>query len=325
VRVLLPGTGREQGPLRLLTSLLAFATFAVLSKVVAEVGGRVDRMKTLLFIPGFLISAFLMLSATSDAAPLGDGPSGHGFRGGFAAHRAGTLFTTSRGIRPNPAFRSNFRLNQDRRFFHRDHQVFFQPSIWPTYWYPYGDLNDYSYLDAEPDETYQYWDSSTAPPQLESSRPVTDRGPIVVIVKAGSPGTPDSSQNSGYGANGYSSTASAGQRNFLSQDQSERGGPSADPSTAVPQTTPAIVKGTQTRPQAENGPFGNFVLVSWLEEAGKDVIYVQNTETHDVQKITSQPNLDNFRIVELRRSTDPKLFEAVISNGSQQGPVRFRF
>jgi hypothetical protein len=67
------------------------------------------------------------------------------------------------------------------------------------------------------------------------------------------------------------------------------------------------------------------VLVSWLEEAGKDVIYVQNIETHDVQKITSEPNLDNFRILELRRNADPKLFEAVISNGSQQGPVRVHF
>src|SRR5271165_544596 len=52
---------------------------------------------------------------------------------------------------------------------------------------------------------------------------------------------------------------------------------------------------------------------------------VQNTETNDVQKITSEPNLDNFRIVELHPNADPKLFEAVISNGSQQGPVRFRF
>lgn len=285
-------------------------------------------MKMPLFIPGCLASAFLTLSAISDAAPLGDGPRGHGFRGGFAAHRAGALFTASRGIRPNPASRSNFQLNQDRRFFHRDHQVFFQPSIWPTYWYPYGDLNDYCYLDSEPDETYQYLDSSTAPAQVESSRPVTDRQPIVVIVKAGNTGTPDSSQNLGYVANGYGSAASAGQRNVVGQDQSERVGPIADPSTAVPQAVPQTnpaAKGPPTKPQAESGPFGNFVLVSWLEEAGKDVIYVQNTETHDVEKITSEPNLDNLRIVQLRRNADPKLFEAVISNGTQQGPVRFRF
>jgi hypothetical protein len=68
------------------------------------------------------------------------------------------------------------------------------------------------------------------------------------------------------------------------------------------------------------------VLVSWLEDAGKDAIYVQKTETNnDVQKITSEPNLDNFRIVGLHPNADPKLFEAVISNGILQGPVRFRF
>src|SRR5260370_22523048 len=91
------------------------------------------------------------------------------------------------------------------------------------------------------------------------------------------------------------------------------------------QPTQTAAKGTQTTPQAHAGGFGNLVLVSWLEDAGKDVIYVQNTETNDVQKITSEPNLDNFRIVELRPNADPKLFEAVISNGSQQGPVRLRF
>jgi hypothetical protein len=103
----------------------------------------------------------------------------------------------------------------------------------------------------------------------------------------------------------------------------------ADPRTfvppAVPQPTQTAAKGPQIRPQAQAGVFGNLVLVSWLQNAGKDVIYVQNTETNDVQKITSEPNLDNFRIVELHKNTDPKLFEAVISNGSQQGPVRFRF
>ncbi len=106
-------------------------------------------------------------------------------------------------------------------------------------------------------------------------------------------------------------------------------GPRADPRTfvppAVPQPTQTAAKGAQTKPQTQVAAFGNLVLVSWLEDAGKDVIYVQNTETNDVQKITSEPNLDNFRIVELHPNADPKLFEAVISNGVQQGPVRFRF
>jgi hypothetical protein len=277
-------------------------------------------MKMLLFIPGFLVGAFLTLATVSDAAPLGAGRGGHGFRGGFAVHHS--------GLRPNFASRSNFRFNQDGRFFRRDRQVFFQPSIWPTYWYPYGDLSDYSYLDSDPDDTYQYADSSTAPAQLESSRPASDRGPIVVILKAGNSGT-DSRQNPGYVTSGYNSTTAAGQSKIVGQDPNERVGPPADPSPVVPQPVPqtpqTVAKGTMTGVPAQSGPFGNFVLVSWLEEAGKDVIYVQNTETHDIQKITSEPNLDNFRIVELRRNADPKLFEAVISNGSQQGPVRFRF
>ncbi|HXC61057.1 MAG TPA: hypothetical protein VNV63_00150 [Nitrospiria bacterium] len=66
------------------------------------------------------------------------------------------------------------------------------------------------------------------------------------------------------------------------------------------------------------------VLVSWLDDAGKIVIFVQNTETNDVQEVTSEPNKDHFRIVEIHPNADPKLFEAVISNGSEKGPVRFR-
>ena len=113
------------------------------------------------------------------------------------------------------------------------------------------------------------------------------------------------------------------------QDPNEKIGPGADPRTfvppAVPQPTQTAAKSAQTRPKTHVGAFGNLVLVSWLEDAGKDVIYVQNTETNEVQKITSAPNLDNFRIVELHPNADPTLSEAIISNGVQQGPVRFRF
>jgi hypothetical protein len=66
------------------------------------------------------------------------------------------------------------------------------------------------------------------------------------------------------------------------------------------------------------------VLVSWLDDAGKIAIFVQNTETNEVQKVTSEPNKDHFRIVEIHPNADPKLFEAVISNGNEKGPVRFR-
>ena len=55
------------------------------------------------------------------------------------------------------------------------------------------------------------------------------------------------------------------------------------------------------------------------------MIFVLNTETNDVQTITSEPNKDNFRIVEMHPNANPKLFAVVISNGSEQGPVEFRF
>jgi hypothetical protein len=66
------------------------------------------------------------------------------------------------------------------------------------------------------------------------------------------------------------------------------------------------------------------VLVSWLDDAGEIVIFVQNTETNDVQRVTYKPNKDHFQIVEIHPNADPKLFEAVISNGTEKGPVRFR-
>ena len=139
----------------------------------------------------------------------------------------------------------------------------------------------------------------------------------------------DSSSNTGYVNSGYSLTDAAWQQRMAVQNRNEKIGPQADPRTfvppVVPQPTQAAAKGIQTTPQAKAGAFGNLVLVSWLEDSGKDVIYVRNTETNDVQKITSEPNLDSFRIVEIHPNADPKLFEAVISNGSQQGPVRFRF
>jgi hypothetical protein len=273
-------------------------------------------------MPLFIASVFLTLSATSHAAPPGGGLHGGSFRSGFVAHSPGRAFRMGSGSRRSFAF------HQNRRFFHRDHRGFFQQFAWPVYSYPYYPY-DYSYLDYGPDNDYQYWDNSAASVQPESFRPAVDRGPVVVVINTGDSRPMDSRANTAYIDSGYSSTDAAGQQRIVMQDPNEKIGPGADPRTfvppAVPQPTQTAAKGTQTKPQAQAGIFGNLVLVSWLEEAGKDVIYVQNTETNDVQEITSEPNLDNFRIVELHPNADLRLFEAVISNGRQQGPVRFRF
>ena len=252
--------------------------------------------------------------------------SGHAF-GGFAGRGFSPGFSGTRGFSTGRfSGRGDPGRFGDRGF--RDHRVFFQQFASPVYWYPYYPY-DYSYLDYGPDNDYQYGDNSAASVQPESFRPAVDHGPVVVSINTGNSRPVDSRANTAYIDSGYSSTDPAGQQRIVMQDPNEKIGPRADPTTFVPPTVPqptqTAAKGTQKTPQAHAGVFGNLVLVSWLEDAGKDVIYVQNTETNDVQKITSEPNLDNFRIVELHPNADPKLFEAVISNGSQQGPVRFRF
>jgi hypothetical protein len=282
-------------------------------------------VKMPLFIAGFLASACLTLSTTSQATPPGGEFRGHSHGGGFGARSAGTAF------RMGPGNRRNFALNQNRRFFHRDHRAFFQQFVWPFYWYPFGYPDDYSYLDYGPDDDYQYWDDSGAPVQPESSKSAGDHGPVVLIIDRGNSRPMNSSPNTAYINRGYSSTDPAWQPRAVMQDPNEQIRPPVDPDPrtsdppADPQPTQTVAKGNQTRPQAQAGAFDNLVLVSWLEDSGKDVIYVQNTETKDVQKITSEPNLDHFRIVELHPNADPKLFEAVISDGSHQGPVRFHF
>jgi hypothetical protein len=256
-------------------------------------------------ISGFMVCAFLTLPAISQAAPRGGGFHGANFRSG-----------------------RNFAFNQNRRFVRRDRRGFFQQAVWPLYWSPYAYPYDYSYLDNGPDNDFQYADSSVATVQPVPSRSAVSRDPIVIVVNTGNSRPVDPSFNPAYLPSGYSSSQVAGPQRIVTQDPNEQIGPGADPRAVIsPAVPPAQTaeKGPQIKPPAQGGSFGNLVLVSWLEDAGKDVIYVQNTETNDVQKITSEPNLDHFRIVELHPNADPKLFEAVISNGSQQGAVRFRF
>jgi hypothetical protein len=70
--------------------------------------------------------------------------------------------------------------------------------------------------------------------------------------------------------------------------------------------------------------FDKLVLVSWLNDGGNDVVFVQNIETNEVQKITKDPNSNNFRLVAIHKAADPKDADAVLSNGNEEGPVKFR-
>jgi hypothetical protein len=279
-------------------------------------------------LAGLVLAGIL---AVVPAAAFARGGGGQGGRGGEHAFVGGGNASggfTGRGFSPGFSGTRGYPTGRFGERGFREHRVFFQQFSWPVYWpsyYPY----DYSYLDYGPDNDYQSGDNSAGSVQPESFRPALDHGPVVVSINAGNSRPMDSSPDTAYTNSGYSSSDIAGKQRIVMWDPNEKIGPGADLGTfvppAVPQPTQMAAKGSQTRPQTHVGAFGNLVLVSWLEDAGKDVIYVQNTETNDVQKITSEPNLDNFRIVELHPNADPKLFEAVISNGVKQGPVRFRF
>ena len=277
-------------------------------------------------IPLLIVGVFLTLSATSQAGPHGGEFSGGGFHGRFGGGGFHSRFM-ARGA--SPGFRMGHGIHRDfanRRFF--CHQpIFFQQFAWPVYWYPYYDPLAYSYLE-EPYPDYQYWDNSATSGQPESFRRAVDHGPIIVVINAGNSRPVDSSSSVGYVDSGYISTSAVGQQRTVVQDPDEKTGSRTDPMTlatsAVPQATPAA-QTTQATLQTGAGVFGKLVLVSWLDDGGKDVIFVKNIETNDVQRITSKPNIDSFRIVEIHPDADPKQFEAIISNGIEQGAVRFRF
>jgi hypothetical protein len=70
--------------------------------------------------------------------------------------------------------------------------------------------------------------------------------------------------------------------------------------------------------------FDKFVLLSWLNDAGKDIVFVQNIETNEVQKITSDPNPNGFRLIAIHKAADPKNAEVMLSSGTEEGTVKFR-
>jgi hypothetical protein len=81
---------------------------------------------------------------------------------------------------------------------------------------------------------------------------------------------------------------------------------------------------TPVTTQAQPTVFDKLILLSWLNDGGQDVVFVQNTETNEVQKITKDPNSNNLRLIALHRDADPKKADAILANGAEQGSVKFR-
>jgi hypothetical protein len=81
---------------------------------------------------------------------------------------------------------------------------------------------------------------------------------------------------------------------------------------------------TPAAPKVQASAFAKLNLMSWLIEGAKEVVCVENSETKDVQTIAAEPNQNNMRLITLRLNPDPRLVEAVISDGNELGTVKFR-
>ena len=274
-------------------------------------------MKMSLFVVCLIGTGFFALSAASRAAPFGGGFRVRSVQnarmGGYAG--GGRRPFIGREFHASSAFRHDNHLflhHQFHRFFPASNVVAFGLPVWyPSYYY--SDPDGYLENDNEsyqPDYDYQYWDSSAARQQPELATHPNNNGPITIVINSGSPRP----MGSGYGGRPYVSNGPGG------QDKSVTPVPNAP--TEAPPNPLTLVRPAD--PVTKSGVFDKLVLVSWLNDAGKDVIYVKNTETNEVERITSEPNNDQFRIVAIHSDPDPNLFEAVISNGKEQGTVRFR-
>jgi len=281
------------------------------------------------------ILAIIPAAAFAHGGGGGGGVGGQGFGGGGAGHAfgggGGHAFSgfTGRGFSPGfmggePHFsgassrdfafhdgRSNNRFFAHDRFFRHHHRFvsnfafveFGFPDWDPNYYGSYPD--DYSNNDGEPGYDDQYLDESSAPTQSELARRANYTASFEGIGNFGSP-RPMGSSNDG---SSYRSTSAEGRELDVVREPTT--GTKADPVKLVTQD-----------PNTQGGAFANLILVGWLNDAGNYVIFVQNTETQKLQKVTSEPNKDHFRIIEMRPNADPKLVEAVISNGTDQGTVK---
>jgi hypothetical protein len=78
-------------------------------------------------------------------------------------------------------------------------------------------------------------------------------------------------------------------------------------------------------PQVQPSAFEKVYLASWLIDGGKQEILVENSETNEVQRIAAEPNHNNLRLVKMRLNLNPRLVEAVISDGNEVGTLKFRY
>ena len=73
--------------------------------------------------------------------------------------------------------------------------------------------------------------------------------------------------------------------------------------------------------------FSKLILVNWLHDKGKDILFVEDTETNEVKKVTKEEgaNSDRLRLIEVVPNKNPSLIFAKLTNGREEGIVKFKF
>src|SRR5580700_4801283 len=73
--------------------------------------------------------------------------------------------------------------------------------------------------------------------------------------------------------------------------------------------------------------FSKLILVNWLHDKGKDILFVEDTETNEVKKVTKEEgaNSDQLRLIEVVPNKNPSLIIAKLTNGREEGIVKFKF
>jgi hypothetical protein len=79
--------------------------------------------------------------------------------------------------------------------------------------------------------------------------------------------------------------------------------------------------------QGPASPFSKLILVNWLHDKGKDILFVEDTETNEVKKVTKEEggNSDRLRLIEVVPNKNPSLIFAKLTNGREEGIVKFKF
>ena len=273
-------------------------------------------MKMSSFTVCLIWTGFFALTGATRAAPVASGfhvRSIQSSRTGFTA-RFGQRAFSRRGMHVVSAFHRNNRLlfrRQIHRFFPAINIVAYGFPLWYPNYEPYPDLSDNGDETDEPIYDYQSSNGLATQQQSQPTQHPSINPQIATVIPSGTSRLAGSSN----GGNVYISNGAGGQVTIVTPEPNE---PVETRSAPSPLVAPAP-------PETKGEVLEKFVLLSWLNDAGKDVIFVKNTEAGDVQRITSEPNQGQFQIIAIHPNSDPKLFEAVISNGREQVTVKFHF